>query len=243
MAPPRSYPRGSGFLGLTNYLGLNQEAGQRMGSVLAQEVSQAGAPVAESIRKASEDFTTKAVRGTPTYDEGTAMLEPGALGEAARQGRIVYSGPKDLSEVTDVANLEGEAQKAEDFAKQAGSEAGISALYQERHGSKGGYSQGASMLDAALTSRGGGATLKNAAKGYAGLLDMLGVAKSGASASVANGKQGASELSEKYKKEFPAGKPYTAPPPLPPTSSTEIPEYLKAPPPEKKKRPWYDPFG
>lgn len=198
---PKSYPRGSGFVGLRDYLGLNADS--RMGDALAEEIETAGRPLARSIQDAGAEFYDKAQRGTPTYQTGQAET----MGAEANAGRVVYQGPKSLGDVANADRLDAETGRVSELARMAGTDAGRAALYRQRQGDNGSYTDGGAMLDAAISGRTGGARLANASSAFGRLQDMLGVAQRGATAQANAGQQAAADLSERYRREAPPAKP------------------------------------
>jgi hypothetical protein len=172
--------RGSGFVGLTNYLGLNRQAGERMGQQLAQQVESSTNAARGAVDVASADFAQRSAAGMPG-----AM--PYGLDAAERDAWLssapVYTGPKQFGDVADLSAIEGQVATAERQGRLASTDYGRAALM----GGTG--SQGGRMLDAALAGRGGGVRLEQAAKGYQGLRDYLGLAKTNAAGMAATGEQ------------------------------------------------------
>jgi hypothetical protein len=188
-----AYARGSGFVGLTNYLGLNRQAGERMGEQLAQQVEGSTAAARGAVDAASADFAQRSAAGMPG-----AM--PYGLDAAERDAWLsappTYTGPKQIGDVADLSAIEAKLATAERQGRLASTDYGRTALM----GGTG--SQGGRMLDAALAGRGGGVRLDQAAKGYQGLRDYLGLAKTGAAGLAATGEQKAGAMRNDYATEL-----------------------------------------
>ena len=160
MPPSR---RGSGFVNLQTYLGLNQSGGASLGNSLAQDVSAAGAKAGQSISDSATRFThaKQAAIGTPTEGMTAAELE-------ALKGRE-YSGPRSLDLTGDQINAVADADKRADML---GSNTGRAQLLQEKYGAN---SWGGSQLDAALAGgSSAGTALGQAQSKYGRLLEQLG---------------------------------------------------------------------
>lgn len=196
-------PRGSGFIGLGQYLQANQQAAQQMGNALAQGIEQQGADAKGSIDQAGQLFDTRATQGTPTEASLSTdiMLEPGIVGDAARQGRIGYTGPKQLSDVANVDALSAQAQTAGDRARLGATDAGLAVLMGQQGGAN---TQGGRVLDSFLARRGAGERLDKAASAYGRLGSYLGAAQDKATARGKQGESDAAALSSKLGAQYPA---------------------------------------
>lgn len=149
--PP--YQRGTGFVGLNQYLGLNRGAAGQMGNALAQQAEQQGAAAQGAIDTA----TSKA----------NEAVKAGGTGQG-------YSGPTGLG---DMATLYGQAAGAQNYANALGNNAGRATLLGQQYGAN---TWGGGQLDAALAGAGAGGQRMAAAQGkYGKLLEYLGNAQQG----------------------------------------------------------------
>lgn len=172
------YQRGSGFVGLQQYLGANQEQAQRMGNNLAQSVEQQGQAAQGAIDAQRQQAEQQIAAGTPQYaaPDYTGMSRDEAWdAQAARRANPPgYSGPKDMGNVD---ALSTQAQAAQQQAQLAGSEAGRAVLLQQQ--AQGPYGLGARTLDAFLAGRGAGGRLDAASSRFGALQKYLGTAQQG----------------------------------------------------------------
>lgn len=193
-----AYQRGTGFVGLQQYLGANDEQAKRMGQGLIGQVNAEGSLAQTAIDQGVKNFDAGAAAGTPTYTGLSTGLETGeeAADLAGKAAGSVYTGPKVLGDVADVDGLRRRAAGAAQTAGLASTDAGRSTLLAK--GATGSYGLGARSLDAYLAGRGGGAELEAATTKYAKLQDYLGTAKTGAEARGVQGVADAAAVSKKY---------------------------------------------
>lgn len=174
--------RGSGFVGLQSYLGLNRAAGEKMGNELAEDLEERGGRVKSGVDTATKQFTQNSGAGE-TF--GSLNNTPDAMRNVDQATRILGTPTEvDLSKYTD------EADKVARDAALAGTDAGRAVLLRQKYGNS---SVGGGMLDAVLTGRGGGQRLENDAKGFQGLRQYLGTAKKDADTAAAEAKKRAGE--------------------------------------------------
>ena len=162
-----AYQRGSGFVGLQQYLNANRQQGAAMGGAVAGRVEGAQQGVRDEAGGVMGDLQQAVAAGTPQY------LEPSSVGDAERKAAATqYRGPEGLTDAQ-VAGLNTSADKAEATAKLGTTDAGVATLLQQQYGQ--GYTGvGGRSLDAALARRGAGERLDAAPKGMAGLRSYLG---------------------------------------------------------------------
>ena len=175
MATKQPYrgPAGTGFVSLKRYLELNPEAAQRMGTQLTSDVEKAGQGVQNRIGNALGDFKQKVEEGSTAYTYGTPSTSEEAT---ARAADAVYKGPKALADVADYSALDTAAGDVDTRAQALTSDAGRGTLLAQQYGRNGGYTPGASMLDAFLAGRGGGQAMEAAAQKWGGMRKALGLA-------------------------------------------------------------------
>lgn len=186
--------RGSGFVGLQQYLDANRESAARMGQGLVDQVEQEGGAARGAVDAAVTDAEGKIAAGTPTFNpQATYGLEPDEVA-AARPGLegAQYTGPSGLEGGDDLATKTFSAQQT---AELAGTDAGRAVLLAK--GRKGPVSQGGGMLDAFLAGRGGGAALDRTVGSYSKLRDYLGTAQKGVATKVEGAKTAAEEVRKK----------------------------------------------
>lgn len=192
--------RGTGFIGLQQYLGLNQGAAQRMAEGLTGEVEDAmGAfkgNVDTGVGKFGEQVSAGSAMG-PTED----ML-PGQL-KALSQRK--YTGPQGLGEVADMGALEAEKARVGNMVGALGTNSGRAALLAQKYPGQG-YGWGSQALDAALVGAGGGATLNQARGGWERLKGYLGKATTGAAEQVEAAKAGTEAAATKAGQQYEAWK-------------------------------------
>lgn len=200
-----AYQRGSGFVGLQQYLNANRQQGAAMGGAVAgriegaqQGVRDEGAGVMAGLQQAVD-------AGTPQY------LEPNSVGDAERKAAATrYTGPEGLTDAQ-IAGLNASADKAEETARLGATDAGVATLLQQQYGQ--GYTGvGGRSLDAALARRGAGERLDAAPKGMAGLRSYLGGLPGQAHALVDRAKDITSGQIARYSGYQPPPTPDTRPP-------------------------------
>lgn len=226
-------PRGSGFVGLQQYLGLNREAGERMGGDFASQVEREGQAAMSGVDAASAAYNNAAGVGI-TYDPNSNV--PGAMANVDRANRVLGATPGAFG--SDALALQ--AANAQRTARMAGSEVGRQTLLRQQYGQNAPYSQGASMLDAALAGRGGGQRLDKAAGGFSRLREYLGTAQSTAEGQAADAKKRAGEALGQAGAYLTTASPLGTPVQPRPQGSTEVPEHLRAP---EKKDTWMNKAG
>ena len=199
------YQRGSGFVGLQQYLNANQEAGQRMGDELASQVEQQGAAAQGAIDAQRALTEQQIAAGVPQFNP--YGLEPDEIVAAQANAAKGYAGPQDMGNVDAIAT---QAQEAQQAAKLAGTEAGRSVLMQRAGNAA--PTVGGRSLDAALASRGAGNRLAAASSRFGDLQKYLTTAQAGVAESV----KGAQEQTKKVQGQYAAlPTPQYAPPAAP----------------------------
>lgn len=190
-----AYQKGSGFVGLRDYLGANRQAGQAMGQQVLGQVNTAQQGVRDLGESTLGQLQQDVSAGVPTYSE------PGSAEEAqARAGGAhgtVYRGPQGLTSEQYGALTAG-VDKAADVAGYGTTDAGVATLLQQQYGQ--GYTGvGGRSLDAALARRGAGAQLDAAAKsGIEGLRSYLGNVAGRAASTVEGGRERAADVRRQY---------------------------------------------
>lgn len=186
-----AYQRGSGFVGLQQYLGANQQAAQQLGNTVAGQIEGAQQGVRSAADTALAGVQQAAAAGTPVYSD------PGDLATAqarASGGSTVYSGPQGLN----LQPLEAQATEAGKKAQYGTTDQGVATLLQQQYGQ--GYTGvGGRSLDAALARRGAGERLDYAAgKGMDALRSYLGDAGMKAGEAVEQGRVNAANVRNQY---------------------------------------------
>lgn len=173
-----SYQRGSGFVGLRDYLQANPEAGQRMGDQLAAQVEGQGQAAQGAIDTQRGLVEQQIAAGTPQYaapDYAGMSKEEAWDAQALRRATPApYTGPKDMGNV-DALNTQ--ALQAQTAAQLAGTDAGRAVLMQ-RAGTAA-PTVGGRSLDAALAGRGAGNRLAAASSRFGALQKYLSGAQQG----------------------------------------------------------------
>lgn len=187
-------PRGSGFIGLQQYLGLNRGAAQRMGDTLAQQVEQQGGAALGQINTLAQQAQAR-LGGQPTYTAPTSAAEAAQRAAEAKKYAEGISG--ELGSAADVSATEQAAAKAQQAAQFGTTDAGRSVLLGQQYGQSG-YTQGGSMLDSFLAGRGGGARLEQANNAYGKLREFLGTARSNYATAANAARQNALGVSQQY---------------------------------------------
>lgn len=150
-----AFQRGTGFVGLQQYLNANQAQAQSMGNRLADDVEKRGNEAMGAI-DAQRAVTGRQIEaGTPTYN--LAGLDPDEREYARTVATRGYTGPQDMGDTTALAS---QAQSASEQANLGATEAGRAVLLAQQ--AKGPYSLGARTLDAYLAGRGAGGRLEAA---------------------------------------------------------------------------------
>lgn len=187
---PPATRRGTGFVGLQQYLGLNQGAAQRMGDTLASGVEAAGAGVQSDTQAAKAKALEAISQGSLAMPgEGTTAAQ--AKDKATR----TYTGPMGMDAGT-VTDLYGRAAGVQRQAQALGSNTGRATLLGQKYGST---SWGGGQLDAALAGAGpSGARVSGAAGAYGRLLGQLG----GAQSTVQQAARTASDATSKAAKAY-----------------------------------------
>lgn len=194
------YQRGSGFVGLQQYLGANQEAAQRMGNQIAQGVEQQGQASQNAIDAQRQQAQQQIAAGTPQYEapnyEGMSQDEAWGAQAARRSTPITYTGPQDMGNVDALAT---QAQAAQQQAQLAGTEAGRAVLLSQQN--PGQYGLGARTLDSFLVGRGAGARLDNASSRFGDLQRYLSGAQQQVASAAQAGQQQAGDVAARIKAE------------------------------------------
>lgn len=171
-------PRGSGFVGLGQYLQANQQQAQQMGNAIAQGIEQEGAATKQATDDAVRTFND-AAGVSATYNTlggapGSYGAAPAAMANVDTANRVL-AGPQELGGVVDVDALNARASSLGDRARMGGSDAGVSVLMAQQ--GKGANTQGGRNLDSFLARRGAGERLDNAATAYGRLGSYVGAAQ------------------------------------------------------------------
>lgn len=189
-----AYQRGSGFVGLQQYLNANQQQGQAMGGSVAGRVEGQQHDVRSAADSTINDVTQAAATGTPTYSD------PGNLDTAQARAAGVgttYTGPQGLSP-EQWSNLNNKATAAGTNAQYGTTDAGVATLLQQQYG-KGYTGVGGRTLDSALARRGAGERLDYAAgKGMDALRSYLGTTNERAIGIGQQGFQNAANVRQQY---------------------------------------------
>lgn len=209
--------RGSGFVGLRDYLGLNRQKGEEMGNRLAGRVEGNASRARGAVDAAQAEALGKVEEGTPKYTEVPYGYDA-AEADAWRASPIgptapKYTGPKEMGDVVDATRM-GELDKgladAERSARYGATDAGRAVLLGEEYG--GPTTQGGRMLDASLAGRGAaGERLQAAASGAGKLREYLGLAKTNTANAIASAEGRAKQLADAEAARLGA-RPKSAPP-------------------------------
>jgi len=195
-----AYQRGTGFVGLQQYLGANEEQAKKMGQGITDQVNTEGQAAQGAIDTASQAVEAQAAAGTPTYEPlPDAQNLPGTadLYNYGKMQQATYKGPKALGDVADTTALTKQAAGAQQTAQLAGTDAGRATMLAKS--AQGSYGLGARSLDAYLAGRGGGQALEQATSKYAKLQDYLGTAEKTATARGERGVADAAAVQEQYR--------------------------------------------
>lgn len=150
MPPSR---RGTGYVNLQQYLGLNQGGAQALGQGLGQQVYQQGRDAQSAIDAAGMEARSQALAGVPN---------PGGA----------YSGPTGFGDTADVGALTNQVAEAQKTARAAQDQSGRAQLLAQKYGPN---TWGGSQLDSALAGSGEGAgQIASAADGVGRLSQYLG---------------------------------------------------------------------
>lgn len=150
--------RGTGYVNLQQYLGLNQGGAQALGQGLGQQVYQQGRDAQNAIDAAGMEARNQALGGIPN---------PGGA----------YSGPGSFGDAADVGALTNQVAEAQKTARAAQDQSGRAELLAQKYGPN---TWGGSQLDSALAGAGGGAgQIGQAADGVGRLSQYLGNTTSG----------------------------------------------------------------
>lgn len=195
------YQRGSGFIGLQQYLNANQEAAKRMGEGLASSVEQQGQAAQSAIDTQQQQDEQAIAAGTPQYTpipDYTGMRTDDAWAAQVQRGNTPteYTGPQEMGNMDALGKQALEAQQQ---AQLAGTEAGRAVLLQQQ--AKGPYGLGARTLDAFLAGRGAGGRLQAAASRFGDLQRYLSGAQESVAGKVAGAEQTAANVGAQYRAE------------------------------------------
>lgn len=175
--------RGTGFVGLNTYLGLNQGTARNMADGLAGDVEEKGAAFSGALGDAQARFQTQ------LGDAGDFGLAPDNVTaeQAAEMGGRQWKGPAGL-DAGDVANLYGLASQAQNTANATGTNAGRQTLLGKKYGAT---AWGGGALDANLAGAGDTSGRLAGARGAYGRLvsSLNGAERSAQSAATAGRKQ------------------------------------------------------
>lgn len=191
-----SFQRGSGFIGLQQYLNANRQQAEEMGNRVAAGVEQAGAAAQGAIDQRRAEVEGQIAQGVPQGPGSTYGLEPDEVA-AMRANGIAganYTGPQDMGNVDALSEQAGKAQQQ---ARLAGTDAGRATLLRQGAGPAP-YSTGQSMLDSFLVGRGAGQRLDAAASRFGDLQKYLGTAQEGVAASAKGAQDRAKAVRAQY---------------------------------------------
>ena len=127
--------RGTGFVNLQTYLGLNQGGAQALGEGLGQQLGQQSRDARAAIDAAGMEAQNRVLAGIP---------DPGGA----------YGGPNSFGEAADVGMLTNQAAAADKAVAAAQTQSGRAELLAQKYGPG---TWGGSQLDSALAGAGGGA--------------------------------------------------------------------------------------
>lgn len=189
-----AYQRGSGFVGLQQYLNANQQAGAGLGQAALGQVQQAQQGVRNAADTTVGEVEQAALAGTPVYSDPGSVEE--AQARAAGRG-TAYTGPQGFSPEQWGA-LSQKADEAGRTAQYGTTDAGVATLLQQQYG-RGYTGVGGRTLDAALARRSAGEGLDTAAgKGMEGLRGYLNTANERVAAASERGMEGAANTRAQY---------------------------------------------
>jgi hypothetical protein len=192
-ADPNNRRQGSGFTNLQNIMQAN--VGNRLGSAVGQGIQKAGEQTKQGLTQAQDQFKQQSEAGRLDTDENkqkvsTVLEHPENANDQDfnqfdqfRAGQ--YSGPQDLSNVND---LRGQAQEAQQLSKATSSQEGRQGLLQRYAAGPGSYGSGQQRLDTLLLGASGGQQLKDARRSVSGIGQQ-----------VAGASQGAQGVAQQYK--------------------------------------------
>jgi hypothetical protein len=153
--------RGTGFVNLTDWLGLNRGAAQSMADSLSGDVNKAGQAYNVAEQDAWKNFNNNIAAHTLKVPQGQLTAE-----QAAQVGAETYGGPDGLDGNT-VADLWGKASAAQNAANATDSNEGRQALLAKHYGPT---TWGGGALDAALAGAGDTKGSMSSARGAYGRL-------------------------------------------------------------------------
>jgi len=171
---PQEKRQGSGFTNLQRIMQANQ--GNRLGSTVGQGIQQAGEQTRQGLGQAQEQFKQQSEAGRLDTQQNKERVEnvlkdpTQATGEDinqfARFRAGQYGGPQTL---TNIQNLQGQAQEAQNLGQAASSQAGRQGLLQRFAAAPGQYGSGQQRLDTLLLGTTGAQPLREARRSVSGL--------------------------------------------------------------------------
>lgn len=189
-----AYQKGSGFVGLQQYLNANQQQAQQMGQQVAGQIDTAYGGVRSEADQMLAGVQGQAAAGAPAYQDPADLA---TANERAAGVGTTYTGPEGLSNAQNAA-LEASAKKAVDTAALGGTDVGVATLLQQQRG-RGYTGVGGRSLDAFLARRGAGVELDDASKtGMDGLRAYLGNTREKGIAAAEQGREAAAEVRGRY---------------------------------------------
>lgn len=219
-----AYQRGSGFVGLQQYLNANQQQAATLGGSVAGRIEGQQGEVRSAADATLGDVQQAAAAGTPTYTDPVDMAT--AENRAAGVG-TTYTGPQGLTS-GQWNNLTGKADAVGKNAQYGTTDAGVATLLQQQYGN--GYTGvGGRSLDSFLARRGAGERLDSAAgKGMEALRSYLNTTNERAIAAGEQGSMNAANVRGQYRDWANAHQPQPAQPTqplvsLPPTTQPYSP--------------------
>ncbi len=189
----------SGFVPYSAYANANQGSAAKMASGLAGDIDKSAGDAQLGVANERNKFVDQVHAGSPYYKspaEGLASWQGGltqqqAPAEAPKTKAAyeptpqapkagagsTYTGPTDFSLSQGARDA---STKAAEQLSNSGDDYGRQALLQKKFGSNGGYTQGESRLDAALTGGAGGGQFDALKAKYGDLVGQMGQAEVGA---------------------------------------------------------------
>lgn len=206
---PRS---GTGYIGLEQWLGQNQQQAAAMGNALADGIDAQARGAENHLSYVNEAFDAGTDAAAlnfadqPIYNPDGTPLHP--LASMDRQAEAAkkfvdagYGGPKSLGEFAEFGTGKGMARDAQRDAGLASDFYGRQALLQGKAGKGGGYSLGQQRLDSALVGASSGDRLDATKAQWGGILGRFDAADTRAKGIATSREQGNKDAAKQYADE------------------------------------------
>lgn len=208
-SPPRA---GTGYIGLDQWLAVNQPQAAAMADAVSADVNAKGKKADKSLEDAKELFNYgvdgQAINYDPEqYANPSRLLDlEKTAADAEKQVAGAWGGPNGIEDIAGFGKGMETARDAQRSANLAGDTYGRTALFQDKYGKTGGYTFGQQLLDSALAGAAGGDKFDAVKSQWGGLLGKYDAASAAAKSRVEGVKAGNAAAAKQYRADADAAR-------------------------------------